>query len=236
MRLAKKIALSGIASRRQAEKWILEGKVSVNGERILSPVTFVGGEDEVLVLGKKIPEQPQVRVWKYYKPRGVITTRFDPKGRKTVFDDILGHINYDQVPICVGRLDFNSEGLLLLTTSGELARKLELPSSKISRTYNVRCFGHLKDDEILLLKKGVLIDGVNYGKFLIDQSDKNLGKNTWMQITIFEGKNREIRKVLEYFGCIVNKLVRIKFGKIVLGDLRPSEIEEIDLSKIKNLI
>lgn len=260
MRLAKRIALSGIASRREAERLILEGRVTVNGVVVLTPVTFVEETDEVVVAGSKVSKTPDaLRVWKYYKPRGVITTRSDPMGRRTVFEDIKGRINYEKVPICVGRLDFNSEGLLLLTNSGALARKFELPSSRISRTYKVRSFNGLKEADIELLRRGITIDGVHYGDFLVkrliadvkpvrtrvqgkqegqssscarDRSECGQGKNVWMEITLFEGKNREIRKVLKHFGCTVNRLIRVRYADIDLGNLKPHEIEEVDLSKL----
>ena len=165
IRIAKKIAESGVASRREAEKLIESGKVSVDGEIVTTPVFFVDDQNEIVVNGKKIPgKSSEIKIWKFYKPRGVITTKRDPQNRKTVFDFFK---NPDERLIYIGRLDYNSEGLLLFTNSGNIARRTELPSSEIKRTYRVRIFGKFPKNAAEELKNGVTIDGINYGKIEI---------------------------------------------------------------------
>jgi 23S rRNA pseudouridine2605 synthase len=236
--LAKKIAESGVASRRDAEKLIEAGNIAVNGVIVRTPVFFVTDKDEISVDGEKIAEiSAEIIVWKFHKPRGVITTRRDPQHRKTVFDffpEMTGRL------LCVGRLDYNSEGLLLLTNNGHLARRLELPSTGLRRIYLVRFFGTLTDGHIQKLRKGVTVEGMKYGpidvKLRKNPTEKTETANSWGTVTLAEGKNREIRKVMEYFGCRVNRLIRIAYGTVKLGDLPPGQISKIPPTETTRLL
>ena len=219
VRLAKKIAESGVASRREAERLIETERVKVDGIVVKTPVYFVTDENVITVDGNPINKASEkIIVWKFHKPSGVLTTKRDPKNRRTVFDCIP---KINQRLIYIGRLDYNTEGLLLFTNSGNLARKMELPSTGIKRTYRARIFGTLTDEQIRKLKKGVTVDGVRYGpidvKFETPRNKQSA--NSWIQVTLSEGKNREIRKVMEYMSCTVNRLIRISYGGIMLGEL-----------------
>jgi 23S rRNA pseudouridine2605 synthase len=237
-RLAKRIAESGVASRREAEKLIESGKVLVNGKFVKTPVFFVTDQDEILVNGKNISSiSEEIIIWKFHKPRGVITTKRDPQNRKTVFDffpDISGRLLY------VGRLDYNSEGLLLLTNNGSLARKLELPSTGLKRTYLARLRGSFSEANIQALKNGISVDGIKYGPINVELRENTTDvKNFWATVTLSEGKNREIRRVMEYFGCQVSRLMRIGYGPFKLGYLpagKFSRVSEKDISKLLRII
>jgi len=235
IRLAKKIAESGVSSRREAERLIEEGRVKVDGEVISSPVFFVDNSNLIEVNGKRLPKQSSdISVWKMNKPQGYITTRFDPKGRKTVFDlfpnSISGRLLY------VGRLDINSEGLLLFTNNGNLSRKLELPSSELCRTYKVRFFGKLSSEQIDQMKKGLVIQGVRYGGINIEVQSAKFSANTWAIVTLKEGKNREIRRVLEHFDCSVNRLIRLSYGPIKLNDTKLGKVEKLSDDELQKLL
>lgn len=222
-RIAKVIAKSGFCSRRDAEKIIMEGRVKVNGEKINSPALNVS--DEIITIDDKpLKNVEATRLFIYYKPVGLVTTHRDERGRDTVFENLP-----EGLPrvVSIGRLDLNSEGLLLLTNSGELAREFELPSSGFRRVYRVRVFGHVNIAELKKLKKGITIDGVSYAP--IDIEFEKLSTNSWLKITLREGKNREIRKVLKHFGLEVNRLIRIEYGEYKLGNLKPGEVVEVDL-------
>lgn len=238
MRLAKKLAESGVASRRVAEQLIAEGRVCVDGVPVLTPVCFVDENNLVTVDGWPIPKRSdEVIVWKFYKPRGVITTRTDPKGRTTVYDIIREKLpDLRDRLIYIGRLDYNSEGLLLFTNNGDFARKMELPSSKIPRTYRVRVLGNITRKQVEQMQKGVTIEGVHYGSMQAEiiSNHGNSAANTWLTISLYEGKNREIRKVMEYFNCTVNRLIRVAYGDVKVGDLRPGEIKKIDGYKVSH--
>ena len=235
IRIAKKIAESGIASRREAERMIEQGRVTVNGELITSPVFFVDESHLIEVDGNRLPtSSKQICVWKMNKPCGYITTRFDPQGRKTVFDLFPKNIS-DRI-LYVGRLDINSEGLLLFTNDGNLSRKLELPSTGLERTYKVRFFGKLSEDSIQKIKRGVVIDGIRYSGADIKVQPSKSGSNNWATMTIKEGKNREVRKILEHFGCSVNKLIRLSYGSIKLGDLPLGKIQQVSESELRQLL
>jgi 23S rRNA pseudouridine2605 synthase len=220
-RIAKVIAASGACSRRDAEKIIMEGRVKVSGKLINSPALNVTDE-EITIDDILITKPAKARMFKYYKPVGLVTTHKDEHGRPTVFESLP--TNMPRV-ISVGRLDLNSEGLLLLTTSGEVAREFELPSSNLERVYRVRVYGNVNMDELKQLKKGIEIDGIRYGS--VDVTAEKIAVNSWLRVSIREGKNREVRKVLAHFGLEVSRLIRIRYGEYELGDLQPGEVEEI---------
>jgi 23S rRNA pseudouridine2605 synthase len=227
-RIAKVIAASGVCSRREAEKLIAEGVVKVDGVKVLSPALNVTLSQVITVKGKVISKPERARLWLYHKPRGLITTHKDPDGRPTVFQSLpkeLGRV------ISVGRLDLNSEGLLLLTNSGELARYLELPSTGWRRRYRVRYLGPLDERAIERITNGIEIDGVRYGpaEFKHEKADKN---NKWATISLTEGKNREIRKILEHFDCKVSRLVRLSYGPFHLGKIERGGLIEVTLKQL----
>lgn len=223
MRIAKAIARAGLCSRREAERWIAEGRVTVNGEVLKSPARDVRPNDVVLVDGKPLPSFEPVQLWRYYKPRGLVTTHRDPQGRPTVFENLP-----EGMPrvISVGRLDFNTEGLLLLTTDGALARHLELPSTGWLRRYRVRAHGKVTQADLDKLKDGIEVEGIRYGP-IEATLDRVQGSNVWMTIALREGKHREVRKVLGALGLEVNRLIRVSFGPFQLLDLKPGEVEPV---------
>ena len=218
-RIAKAISSAGYCSRRQAELLIEKGVVKVNDITIASPITFVDDDSVISIDNIVINRINKTRIWVYYKPNSLITTHNDPEGRKTVFESLVGLPRV----ISIGRLDINSEGLLLLTNNGELARKLELPSSKIERVYKVRAYGNPHIFKSLSLP--INIEGVLYRPKSIKLLNK-LSTNSWFEVVLTEGKNREIRKIFEYYGLKVNKLIRIRYGSFILGDLKPNEYRE----------
>jgi 23S rRNA pseudouridine2605 synthase len=222
-RIAKVIARAGLCSRRAAEDWIEAGRVSVNGKRIASPALDVGPNDVVTVDGTPLPERQRSRLWRYHKPAGLVTTHSDPQGRPTVFERLpeeLGRV------ISVGRLDLTSEGLLLLTNDGDLARRLELPSTGWTRRYRVRVHGTVEQAALDRLQRGVTVDGVRYGP--IDaRFDRVQGANAWLTMGLQEGKNREVRKVLESLGLEVNRLIRVAYGPFQLGNLDRGAVAEV---------
>ncbi len=223
MRIAKAMARAGLCSRREAERWIEDGRVSVNGTPLRSPAYEVKPGDKVLVDGKPLPGAEPARLWRYHKPRGLVTTHSDPQGRPTVFDNLP-----EGLPrvVSIGRLDFNTEGLLLLTNDGDLARHLELPSTGWLRRYRVRAHGRVTQAELDKLKDGIRVEGVEYGP-IEATLDSVQGGNMWLTIAIREGKNREVRKVLSTFGLTVNRLIRISFGPFQLLDLPAGEAEHV---------
>jgi 23S rRNA pseudouridine2605 synthase len=228
-RLAKRIARAGLCSRREAEKWIEDGRVKVNGQKILSPALNVGEDDAVMVDGKLLQPASETRLWLYYKPDGLVTTNKDPEGRPTVFDSLPADLPR---VISVGRLDISSEGLLLLTNDGALARKLELPTTGWIRKYRVRVYGAIAPSMIAGMKKGVCIDGVQYGS-VEAVLDSQKGNNSWLTVSLREGKNREIRKIFEHFGCKVSRLLRISYGPFLLGTLAKGEVREVSSKMLK---
>jgi 23S rRNA pseudouridine2605 synthase len=223
MRIAKAMARSGLCSRREAERWIEEGRVAVNGSVIRSPALDVGPDDRVMVDGKPLPGAEPPKLWRYHKPRGLVTTHRDPEGRETVFDKLpasLGRV------ISVGRLDVTSEGLLLITNDGALARHLELPSTGWLRRYRVRAHGRVTPAALERLKDGIEVEGVKYGP-IEAHLDKEQGANVWLTLGLREGKNREVRKVLAALGLDVNRLIRISYGPFQLLDLAPGGVEPV---------
>ncbi|MEL6290960.1 MAG: pseudouridine synthase [Pseudomonadota bacterium] len=221
MRIAKAIAHAGICSRRDAEALIGERRVKLNG-RVLDAVgTVVGPTDVIVVDDAPLPAAEPPQLWRYYKPRGRVTTHRDPEGRPTVFDALP-----ETLPrvISVGRLDFNTEGLLLLTTDGDLARHLELPSTGWLRRYRVRALGRITQARLDQLKDGTTIDGIRYGP-VEAEIDRVQGSNTWMTIGLREGKNREVRKILGALELQVNRLIRVSYGPFQLLDMKPGDVE-----------
>lgn len=223
MRIAKAMAAAGLCSRREAERWIGAGRVSVNGKVLETPAVTVGKADTILVDGKPLPQAEGVRLWRYHKPKGLITTHKDPKGRKTVFEALP-----KDMPrvVSVGRLDVATEGLLLLTNSGELARHLELPSTGWLRRYRVRAKGNITQDKLNSLKDGVEIEGVRYGA-VEARLDREKGANVWLTVGLREGKNREVKRIAAHLGLEVNRLIRTSFGPFSLGDLQTGTLEEV---------
>jgi 23S rRNA pseudouridine2605 synthase len=229
-RIAKVIARSGLCSRRDAEVLIGEKRVSVNGAVIESAALDVLPSDKVLVDGKPLASREPPRLWRYHKPKGRVTTHKDPEGRPTVFEALP-----EGLPrlISVGRLDFNTEGLLLLTNDGDLARHLELPSTGWARRYRVRAFGQIEQSKLNELAAGLRTGGVNYGP-IEAALEREQGDNVWITLAIREGKNREVRRIMEHLGLAVNRLIRVSFGPFMLGDLEPGQIEEVKTSVLKD--
>lgn len=228
-RIAKVMARSGVCSRRDAEKMILEGKVRVNGKVISSPALNVSDADTIVVNNKPLAKKEQTRLWLFHKPKGYITSHKDEKGRDTVFS--LLSPDMPRV-ISVGRLDLNSEGLLLLTNDGELSRHLESPKTGWKRAYRVRVFGFVNEGDLLKLKDGITITTPNTGEQVTYQPieakiDSKSGRNTWVIFKLTEGKNREIRNVCEHFGWQVNRLIRVAFGPFRLGDIELKQVREV---------
>ncbi|MBI1954080.1 MAG: rRNA pseudouridine synthase [Proteobacteria bacterium] len=222
-RLAKHLAHLGVCSRREAEKLIVSGAVCVNGQIITDPAVNVHSSDHILVHQKKVATCLTPRLFAYYKPKGLITTHRDPQGRPTVFDNISK--NFGRL-ISIGRLDINSEGLLLLTNNPSLAHCAESPHTNWPRKYRVRIYGDLTNLDLLKLKKGLTIDGMRYKPIDVDITQEG-SCNHWLFITLYEGKNREIRRVMEYFGLQVNRLIRVQYGPFCLGSLTPNQLEEL---------
>lgn len=223
MRIAKLMARSGVCSRRAAEELIKQGRVTVNGEIVSSPALNVEGTEKILLDGEKLPKTDNTRLWLYHKPAGLVTSHKDEKDRPTVFDNLPSCLPR---VISVGRLDLNSEGLLLLTNNGELSRKLELPSNGWVRRYKVRVFGDANPERLQKLAKGIVIDGVEYGSIRVEIEAKQ-GANTWLVVSLNEGKNREIRKVMKHLGLEVSRLIRLSYGPFQLGSLKKGEVREV---------
>ena len=222
-RIAKVLSRAGLASRRDAEEWIVQGRVTVNGRVINSPALDVTENDVITIDGKPLPPRERTRLFMFHKPRGLMTTHADPEGRPTVFDNLP-----EGLPrlISIGRLDFNTEGLLLLTNDGGLARALELPDTGWLRRYRVRAHGEVTQGQLDELKKGVEVDGVKYGP--IDATlERDQGANVWLVFAIREGKNREVRNVMAHLGLEVNRLIRISYGPFQLGELEEGQVEEV---------
>ena len=222
-RIAKVVSRAGLASRRDAEEWIVQGRVTVNGRVINSPALDVTANDVITVDGRPLPPRERTRLFLFHKPRGLMTTHADPEGRPTVFDSLP-----EGLPrlISIGRLDFNTEGLLLLTNDGGLARALELPDTGWLRRYRVRAHGEVTQAQLDELKNGIQVDGVKYGP--IDATlERDQGANVWLVFAIREGKNREVRNVLAHLGLEVNRLIRVSYGPFQLGELAEGQVEEV---------
>ncbi|AGA64220.1 Ribosomal large subunit pseudouridine synthase B [Liberibacter crescens BT-1] len=222
-RISKFIARAGIASRREVENMIKQGRVKVNGMLLDTPVINVTSEDQIEIDGKALRKKDKTRLWLYYKPSGCVTTNFDPEGRPTVFERLP-----DNLPrvITIGRLDINTEGLLLLTNDGGLSRILELPSTGWLRRYRVRAYGHIDQSKLDKLATGLTIDGIVY-KSIQATLDSVKGSNVWITMGLREGKNREIKKIFEVLGLKVNRLIRISYGPFQLGEMSEGDIIEV---------
>jgi len=228
-RIAKFLARAGVASRREAEKLIEQGVVTVDGKVLTTPAFKVTPDMEIRVDGTRIGKPDKVRLWRYHKPDGLVTTHKDPQGRPTVFESLEGRLPR---VISVGRLDLTTEGLLLLTNSGDLSRRLELPSTGWTRRYRVRAYGRTTQAALDALKDGVEIDGVQYGpvRATLDQTQ---GGNQWITLSINEGKNREVRNLMRHLGLDVNRLIRTAYGPFQLGKLPKDAIEEVPGKQMK---
>jgi 23S rRNA pseudouridine2605 synthase len=222
-RIAKWLARAGVASRRDAEKLVAEGRVRLNNDPVTHPATFVGADDIVLVNGLAVDSPERTRLWRYHKPPGLVTTHRDPEGRPTVFDKLPR-----EMPrvISVGRLDLTSEGLLLLTNDGALARRLELPATGWIRRYRVRVHGRPDERALAGLAHGVTVDGVRYGPIEAGL-DAVKGDNAWVTIALREGRNREVRRIMAYLGLPVTRLIRVAYGSLLLGTLPRGAVEEV---------
>ena len=222
-RVAKLLARAGLCSRRDAERWIAAGRVSVDGQVLTSAAVTVTAANEIRVDGMPLagPERP--RLWRYHKPAGLVTTHRDERARPTVFDALP-----KELPrvISVGRLDLNSEGLLLLTNNGALARRLELPATGWLRRYKVRVHGEVDPDHLAALENGITIEGVAYGSIRASL-ERRQRSNAWIAVALREGKNREVRRVLEHLGLPVTRLIRLSFGPFQLGNLARGEVAEV---------
>jgi 23S rRNA pseudouridine2605 synthase len=231
-RIAKALARAGLCSRRDAEEWIAAGRVAVNGRTLRSPAFNVKPGDSVVVDGKPLPTRERTRLWLYNKPKGLVTTHDDPEGRPTVFSHLPPHLPR---VIAVGRLDINTEGLLLLTNDGGLARILELPSTGWIRRYRVRAFGQVTQAQLDALRDGLELDGVQYGA-VEATLDREKGSNVWITMTLREGNNREVKKVLAHLGLQVNRLLRVAYGPFQLGDIPRAGAEEVPRKMLREQV
>jgi len=229
-RIAKYLARAGVASRREVERMIAIGQVELNGTILDTPAIKVTSADTIVVNGETIGAAEKVRFWRYYKPIGLVTTDNDEKGRNTVYDFMPDHMPR---VMSVGRLDINSEGLLLLTNDGGLKRKLELPSTGWLRRYRVRVNGNPTEEMVAPLRQGIVVDRERF-KGMEVRLDRQQGSNAWLTIGLREGKNREIRRAMEYVGLRVNRLIRTSYGPFKLDDLQPGEVEEMKSKTIKD--
>ena len=229
-RIAKFLARAGVCSRRDAERLIAEGRVKLNGKKLDTPAVKVTERDKVMVDGRPVGAAEPTRLWRYHKPSGLVTTHRDPAGRPTVFERLP-----DTLPrvVSIGRLDLTSEGLLLLTNDGALARRLELPANGWLRRYRARAYGTIAQEELDTLQKGITVEGVRYGP-IEAKLERSTGANTWIALSLTEGKNREVRRVLEALGLRVNRLIRIAYGPFQLGTLAPGAVEEIPRRVLKD--
>ncbi len=222
-RIAKVIARAGVCSRREAEQLILDGHVTLNHKVLKTAAINVTDADQIRINGKPLPQKEVSKLWRYHKPDGLVVSHKDPQGRPSVFDKLQ-----QQLPrvVSIGRLDINTEGLLLLTNDGGLARVLELPATGWLRRYRVRAHGKIDQTALDPLRRGVTIDGMVYGA-VEAKIDRVQGTNLWLTVGLREGKNREVKRVLEHLGLGINRLIRVSYGPFQLGDLKPGAVEEV---------
>jgi 23S rRNA pseudouridine2605 synthase len=231
-RIAKRLSRAGLCSRRDAERWIADGRVTVDGEVLTTPACVVTEQSQIEVDGKPLLQADRTRLWRYHKPIGELVTERDPQGRPTIFEALPKGMPRT---IAVGRLDFMSEGLLLLTNDGELARKLELPANGWTRRYRARVHGTVDEAKLTALANGITVEGVNYGPIQA-KLDRQQRSNAWLDVALTEGKNREVRKVLAHLELPVVRLIRIAFGPIHLGELPTSQIDEVPPQALSALL
>ena len=231
-RIAKLLARAGVASRREVERMIGEGRVALNGKVLETPATLLRDLTGVTVDGRPIGEPEAARLFAYHKPTGLLTAARDPAGRPTIYDKLPPALPR---VMPVGRLDMNTEGLLLLTNDGELKRLMELPKTGIERTYRARAFGDISQQQLEELIEGIEIEGMRYGK--IDANlERRTGRNQWIEMTLTEGKNREVRKVLEHLGLQVSRLIRTRYGPFTVGDLQAGDVSEIKKADLERFV
>ena len=231
-RIAKYLARAGVASRRECERLIEAGRIGVNGARLTHPATLVDAQDQITVDGKPLAPAAKSRLWRYHKPAGLVTTARDPEGRPTVFEAVRASLPR---VVSVGRLDISTEGLLLLTNDGELARYLEHPAQGLARAYRVRVHGRIDDSILARLGRGLTIEGVSY-RPVEARIDSRQGANSWITMVLYEGKNREIKRLLQYLGLHVTRLIRTGYGPFELGRLERDETDEIASTKLRKLL
>jgi 23S rRNA pseudouridine2605 synthase len=228
-RIAKLLARAGIASRREVERMIAEGRIALNGEKLTTPATLVENVEGITVDGRPVRPAKATRLFRFYKPPATLTAANDPMGRATIYDRLPQGMSR---VMPVGRLDFMTEGLLLLTNDGELKRQLELPRTGVVRTYRARAFGDVTQNQLEDLSEGVTIEGVRYAS-IIANLERRTGRNCWIEMSLTEGKNREVRRVLEYLGMQVSRLIRTAYGPFTLEGLDPAAIDEIDSEQLQ---
>lgn len=231
-RIAKVLARAGVASRRESERMIAAGRVTLNGKILKTPAVTVTDSDVILVDNEPIAEAEPPRLWRYHKPAGLMTTHKDPEGRPTLFDNLPKGMPR---VISVGRLDMTSEGLMLLTNDGELARQLELPSTAWARKYRARAYGRVTQEQLDTLKAGIKIDGIKTGP-IEAEFERQQGDNAWINVTIREGKNREVRRALETLELKVNRLIRLAYGPFQLGELPKGEVDEVQRRVLRDQV
>lgn len=232
-RIAKLLARAGVASRREVERMIADGRVAINGRKVDTPATLLDNLKGVTVDGKPVGEPERTRLFAFHKPTGLITAENDPAGRPTIYSALRNALPKDTPRLMpVGRLDLNTEGLLLLTNDGEIKRALELPSSNVPRTYRAKAFGDVTQPQLEALFEGVTIDGVNYRKIEANLESRN-GRQNWIEVTLTEGKNREVRNVLEHLDLKVSRLIRIGYGPFHIGDLPRGAAVELKKHEIQ---
>jgi 23S rRNA pseudouridine2605 synthase len=222
-RIAKLLARAGVASRREVERMIAEGRIALNGEKLTTPATLLEDLSGVTVDGKAVRPAAATRLFRFYKQQGTITAERDPRGRPTIYDRLPGGLPR-LMP--VGRLDFMTEGLLLLTNDGELKRQLELPRTGVVRTYRARAYGKVSQTQLEDLADGVTIEGIHYGSINANL-ERRTGSNCWIEMSLTEGKNREVRRVLAFLGMQVSRLIRTAYGPFTVLDMQPGAVEEI---------
>jgi len=232
-RIAKYLARAGVASRREAEAMIERGEVRINGRKLTTPAFKVMGSEDIRVNGKQVKTHEHTRVWRYHKPSGLITTTSDPEGRRTIFEELPKALPRT---ITIGRLDLTTEGILLLTNDGGLARAMELPKTGFVRHYRARAHGKITQTQLDSLKGGITLDDGTRYTSIEAELERETGTNNWINVRLSEGKNREVRKALEHLGLKVNRLIRTQYGPFELSDLRPGAVEEISGDDLRSAL